>query len=359
MKKYSKRNLYLFTTLFIFLIALPCFSQDAADSAKKTRSVFETLMREDALHLHIKTKLKQVIKEKEKEEKIESHLTYKGLDGETIEWDIKVRTRGNMRKQICYMPPIKIYFPKDELDARGFKKKFNDYKLVLKCNSSKSYESYVLKEYLVYKMYNLMTPNGYKVQLVHVTIEDVDGKHKNIESYGFMIENDDELAYRLDGEIIEPRVLSPRAIVPKNYDMMSVFQFMVGNTDWYMYNKHNLKVLKPNVKGFPLIIPYDYDYAGIVGTGYAVPHEKLPIKSVRERFFLGKCREDGAYDETIQQYRDKKEVILTTCKDLTILEERARNQMLDYLDDFFEIIENPKKTRKFIVEHCDRHIKIN
>lgn len=350
--------LILSTILISFQsIAQPEILEESAHQINQDSSIFNVLAREDILHLDIKTNFKQLIKEKKKEEKIEGLLSYKNRDGQEIEQNILLRTRGNIRKNICYYPPIKIYFPKEDLKKAGLQAKFNDYKIVLGCKSGQVAQDYVLKEYLVYKLYEEMTDLSFRVQLIHLTIDDLEGKQNTMVSYGFMIENEDELAARIHAEVFEPKILSPRTIEPAQYDLMTVFQFMVGNTDWFMYNKHNLKAFKFNTS-LPITIPFDFDYAGLVGAKYAVPHKDLPIENIRERFFLGKCRKEGAYEPTLQLFRDKKEMLLNTCSNFTFLDEKNRAYIYDYLVDFFEILDNPKRTKRSITDHCDQHIKI-
>jgi hypothetical protein len=36
----------------------------------------------------------------------------------------------------------------------------------------------------------------------------------------------------------------------------------------------------------PVVVPYDFDYAGIVDAYYAVPNEGLEIENVRQRFIV-------------------------------------------------------------------------
>lgn len=360
MKKISHIFIIPFLILSVILIHAESTiaQQENSDTTKKDSSMFNVLARENILHLYIKTNFKQLIKEKKKEEKLEGLLSYKNREGQEVEQNILLRTRGNMRKNICYYPPIKIYFPKKDLKEAGLQPKFNDYKIVLGCKSGKVAQNYVLKEYLIYKLYQEMTDLSFRVQLIHLTIQDLEGKQKTVESYGFIIENEDELAARINAEIFEPKILSPKTIEPSQYDLMTVFQFMVGNTDWYMYNKHNLKSFKFE-KSLPITIPFDFDYAGLVGTGYAVPHEKLPIKSVEERFFLGRCRDEGVYESTLQLFRNKKEAILNTCSNFPYLDKQNRKAVLNYLEAFFEILDSSKRTKKLIIQHCDRHVKID
>ena len=64
---------------------------------------------------------------------------------------------------------------------------------------------------------------------------------------------------------------------------MSVFQYMVGNTDWSMVRFHNVEVSR-TPRGVYVPVPYDFDWTGLVSTRYARPNEGLGIRSVRQRF---------------------------------------------------------------------------
>lgn len=354
------KNLFYLTHLILAVLLFPIIgnTQTTTGQIEKTESIFNIWQSEEMLKWHLTTNMKKFVKGKKEEVKQAALLKYITKDGQEKVHPVKIRARGNMRKDICTFPPIKLYYPESFLDSMGFNKRYNDYKLVLSCQAQSAYQGYVLKELLIYQLYNLLTNLSYRVQLIHVTIEDSENKRKKIESYGFIIENDEEMADRLNGKLIQPKILSPRAITPEHYDRMALFQYMIGNTDWYMYNKHNMKILKRTNDAYPIIIPYDFDYAGIINASYAVPHEKLPIDYVRERFFLGMCREKGAYSPSLELFRAKKADILATCENFDLLNEKAKKNMVKYLKDFFEILEDDKKTRRHIIEHCDQHVKI-
>ena len=312
---------------------------------------FETLLREDTIHLHLKTNIRQLIRDKEKEEYQPAVLSYQDESGGFVEREIKVKPRGNMRLKTCYFPPLRIKFSKKDLKAEGLKQK-TKLKLVLSCEAGDNFEQMVLREYLVYKLYNLMTPNSFRVQLVHLFLEDVEGKEKPKKTFAFIIEQEDELANRMKGEIFEPNALSSSAIVKDSFDLLSVFQYVVGNTDWFVLNQHNIKLVKIPANRTILAVPFDFDFAGIVKAPYAVPNEKIPINSVSVRYFIGECREKGQFDKTIQLFKDKKTEMLALCENLPYLNKRTRDGMIKYLNDSFKILENPKKIRQEIRKGC-------
>ncbi len=62
-------------------------------------------------------------------------------------------------------------------------------------------------------------------------------------------------------------------------DEFVVYQYLIGNTDRWISNLHNIKlVTKTGVR--PVPVPYDFDYSGAINTPYSVPHKSLSIKSV-------------------------------------------------------------------------------
>ncbi len=336
---------------------LPLWSQGDVAAESPGPSILDSLSREDVLDLRIVTNFRKLIREKTKEERLSGQLFYTDRGGQPVEWDIQVRTRGNQRKKVCFYPPLKIYFPKKELKARGFARKFNDYKLVLICRSPDRYQDYVLREYLVYKLYNQLTDQSFRVQLAHITIEDSKGMRKPLESYGYILENEDELAARHGGEILEPRLLSPSIVDQDAYELMTLFQFMIGNADWYAYLNHNLKVLRVAGNDRPVLVPYDFDYSGLVATDYATPNGNYPIEDIRDRYFLGPCKSDEAYLRHLALFKDKKADLLNTVSAFSYLNERETADMRSYLESFFKIIESPALTRRYILDHCDKHVK--
>ena len=64
---------------------------------------------------------------------------------------IRVIARGVMRRQICYMPPLRLDFHTDSLSQLY---KLGSLKLVSSCNPNDQYDQLLLKEYLIYKIYN-------------------------------------------------------------------------------------------------------------------------------------------------------------------------------------------------------------
>jgi hypothetical protein len=126
---------------------------------------------------------------------------------------------------------------------------------------------------------------------------------------------------------------------------------MIGNTDWAIPNKHNVEIV--SVKAFPRVIavPYDFDYAGFVGTNYAVPHESLPIEDVRDHHFMGfEVTEDEAL-ETAKFYKPYREPMSKVINSAAYCDDKTKEESIKFIDYFFDVIDNNKKvTRTFVTK---------
>jgi hypothetical protein len=112
---------------------------------------------------------------------------------------------------------------------------------------------------------------------------------------------------------------------------------MIGNGDFSITKRHNVKLLKENdpLRYYPVPVPYDFDYSGLVNTYYAIPGETLGIEKVTDRFFLGPCRTDDEYKQALKVIFDKEDEILRLVKEFPYLDEKDREEMLNYLNSFF------------------------
>ncbi len=126
---------------------------------------------------------------------------------------------------------------------------------------------------------------------------------------------------------------------PEEINTLALFQYMIGNTDYAVQTRHNMKIL--GLPGFGTAgytpVPYDFDYSGLVNTFYAIPSENLGIKTVRERYYLGPCREDEAYLEAIEHINHYREDILQLVNDFEYLDQKYKKNVIAYLEQYFEL----------------------
>lgn len=274
------------------------------------------------------------------------------LDMDTITIPATVRTRGNMRLQICSLPPLKVKFEKSDLAAHQLSP-LNELDLVQPCHASEQYYQYILKEYLAYKLWELVSPAYFRTQLVQIHYTNPDGSDAHDPSYGFLVENTEELVDRLGGRRNKTAVMSHNAVDKLPMLRVALFEYMIGNTDWFIQNRHNLEFVV--IPGHPLLvpIPYDFDYSGLVGATYAVHHESLELTSIFSRYYQGWCFTAAEVDKELATFRSQKENILAMPYRIQGLSKRSADQASEFLATFFEIIENPRKLENQILKHCD------
>ncbi|MFN1835129.1 hypothetical protein AB2B38_007705 [Balneola sp. MJW-20] len=269
--------------------------------------------------------------------------------------DARVKVRGNFRKQRdnCPFPPLRLNFKKDQLEGTVFDGQ-DKLKLVTHCRTNRAfYEQFLLQEYLVYKMYNQLTEKSFRVRLLKITYEDSRGRSEPFSRYGFLIEDEDLLAERLGGRILEVNNVHPDRTDKELSSLLPLFQFMIGNTDWSIPGLHNIKLVIPEEGGTPTPIPYDFDMSGIVNTPYAEPPAILNIRSVTERVYRGFCQSPEEYQKAFAEFNGLKESIYKLYKDHSPpLEEDELRQSISYLDEFFEIINDERKSNREVIEAC-------
>jgi hypothetical protein len=282
-----------------------------------------------------------------------AELTIHLAEGDSATYKIRIRPRGNRRLDLCGFPPIKLNFKKSDRDNPHIGDE-TTMKLVTHCNELSSYDDWILKEYLVYRMFNVLTDFSFKVRLVEMKYIDTGKNEKLLSKHAFLIEHIKRLAERHDGMEIEELRISQKTVNQKQLAIMGLFQFMIGNTDWAVSNEHNLKYIRrfDVMKPEPITIPYDFDYSGIVDTDYATPTLNLPIDHVRQRYYLLWCMPEEIMNETFELYLEKKGEIYAVIQDFPYLKGRSKKLMIKYLDDFFQIIESEKKRKSVILNRC-------
>jgi hypothetical protein len=335
----------VFSLLLLFLIPLSSI-KGQGDDTDSTFAAIDTLSpdfglfnSDEILRISLRFDLTEYIRKKPKEEYLKAVLTYHLSEKDSINKEIKLRSRGISRNSICNFPPISLNFRKSDLKSSEMKK-IDKIKMVTHCNSG--YEEYLFKEYLIYKLYNVLTDYSFKVRLVKVDYISSAKNQKIIRSYAFLIEPLDILAERTESTPVESPAVSQKSIIPPMLDRMALFNYMIGNTDWSLAGQHNIKVLSvtdPDYPGLGALVPYDFDYAGLVNAHYALPTEGLGLENVRQRRFLGYCRSRGQYIESLKEFEENKGEFYKIINDFKYLNEKEKKYMIAYLDEFYKAIE--------------------
>ncbi len=337
----GKKNIlsYCFILFLLILISLFSYSQENKDTTFFKADFFEIENPIDITLTYNVTKLKRT---KDDENYMPGTLEFFTDDSIKLIKNIRVRARGFARKKQCNLPPFLINVNDTSIN-REFIAGAKKIKIVSDCNSSKTYKEYVLKEFLAYKIFNLITDNSFRVRLVNLKLIDTGRKNMEYTSLMFMIEPEELLAQRLNSMPIKINNLNFHQIEASTTDMMSFFQYMIGNTDFAIIKRHNVKLLLSNdfQDNTPYAVPYDFDYAGIVNTFYAVPDELFGITDVTQRYYRGMCRTDAEFQELIDYYLTKEDEIISLIKSFEYLEEKPKKEVLDYIEQFYLELKAP------------------
>ena len=261
-------------------------------------------------------------------------------------WTVKVSPRGKSRKAICEMPPYLLNFSKDEMKARGIKKKHDKLKMVNFCKDGKRYNYYLFREYLAYKMYNILSEYSFNVKLINVTYADAQNDVKPFTSYSFLIEDIDELADRLGAKEINKYQVSEDSCSSFEYDVLNLFQYMISNTDWNVGLLHNIKLIKKKKSGEVIVVPYDFDYSGIVNSDYSVPNPDYPQFGVRHRIYIGEYPTDEEIHRLIKHFKDREQAIYDLINSFELLDQGWRKDMIRFIKKFYKDLNKPKKLKR-------------
>lgn len=297
---------------------------------------------ENVLHLKLYSNFKTV--QKDRNENPSYHLatlSYKNNDSIEVSIPLKIKVRGNFRKDRfnCVFPPLLLSFPKHHIDSTGLFMNQDKLKLVTHCQG----DQYVIHEWLVYKLYNLITEQSFRARLVKVDYIDSSSKLKTDTHFGILIEDENAMAKRNGCFIVKRKMVASQATTHDEYLKMTVFQYMIGNNDWSIPYLHNIRLISPDTIKVPFTtVPYDFDHAGIVGAPYALPPPELELSSVRERLYRGYCLPYTDFAETVKLYNKLKDDIYKTYTNCSLLQPRYIKQTTAYLDDFYKILNNKK-----------------
>jgi len=307
----------------------------------KISTIFDLLNQEEnELDVTIEFDMSALMESRRSEEQQKATFSYKDANKETQEFELKVELRGKFRRRVCQFPPIMLKFSKKELKARGLQD-HNDLKLVTHCIDDKSVgNDNVIREYLLYKMFNELTDRSYRVKLIKITYKDSEDNYPKIKRWAFLIEDTDEMAERLGGLECEQCLNVPNdSLDARNENLVSFYQFMIGNSDWSSFMDRNVKFVNRPGDKKKLIVPYDFDFSGMVNASYAIPSSDYGLTSVKDRVFLGRDVAHEVMVENIRLLLDKKETLYDIVTQARRLSYEAQDEMLDYMDTFYELIE--------------------
>jgi hypothetical protein len=273
------------------------------------------------------------------------------VDGADL--DVTVRVRGKSRVVACEFPPLRLKFdgPDDTVFAGQHK-----LKLVTHCNKAASYETGLLKEYVAYRIFALLTGSAVRVRLLRVRYVDTD-EHANkpIERFAFLLEPDADLAQRIGGELVDLKGVVLGRLAREQVANVFVAQYLIGNTDYSLVTAEGEDTCCHNgilvdVEGELHYVPYDFDRAKFVDASYA----RTPGSGARARArrYVGYCMDDLDLEAAIGRVGDARERIFSEIEAVEAISGRKLKGAGRFLKGFFRAAEDSSRLSERFEKTC-------
>jgi hypothetical protein len=280
-------------------------------------------------------------------------MTVAKADGTQTTFPLNIRTRGHVRRmsQTCTFAPLRLEFEAEKTKGTVFEGHKN-LKLGTHCRDADLFEQYVPREYSAYKIFNLLTPRSFRARLAKATYVDEATKKPIGNRMALFIEDDDDVARRLEGRTIETQKLVFRQTDYDTATLMTIFEYMIGNTDMSMYLLHNVVLVQtPKKTVYP--VPYDFDYSGLVDARYAIPAKQFNITSVRDRIYRGPCRSAAELQTFFEKFNEVKPKVMELYDTIPGMDAGFRKDAQKYLDGFYSTINKPGDVKKAFIDDCN------
>ena len=326
---------------------------DAATLAERKREAERRrLFRSDEpLRVTLKADFRAVMRDRDPDSAttFPATISFPDGDGAVQSMPLRIRTRGHSRRNVrtCSFAPLRLEFDK----ARSKGTVFDGHgplKLGTHCRSGQ--QEVILREHAIYKTFNLLTPRSFRSRVAKMTYLDAATGKLIAEESGLFIEDDDDVAKRLEGRIIEAAQPVFVTIDPGSLDLMMLFEYMIGNTDFSIMGQHNVRVVQTEA-GRRFAVPYDFDYSGLADAAYARPSPALPINTVRDRLFRGPCRTAAEWQPHVEQVRAVKSKVMELF-DAPELSPSYRQNAKSYLEQFYRTLDRPETLNRAIITPC-------
>ena len=279
---------------------------------------------------------------------------------ETHAITVAARGKSRRRKENCKFPPLRVRF-NDKAQFPALFAKQKSLKLVTHCQKASKSEQTILLEYSAYRLYNEITPQSLKVRLAEIEYIESKSRKPIVTRYGFFIEDMDDAAKRNGMKEIDQEKISKSQLKTDTAIRTTLFHYLISNVDWSLSRGpvgsdccHNSKLMGYSTANLQNLVsvPYDFDQSGLVDADYAVTHESLPIKNVRQRLYRGFCRDNAQAKIESQKILQKRSRLMAVFDSIQGLDGRKREKAKAYISNGFDDLSDPAKFEKRIIDRC-------
>ena len=132
--------------------------------------------------------------------------------------------------------------------------------------------------------------------------------------------------------------------------MTTLFEYMIANTDVSLSALHNLIVVQTKA-GQRYMVPYDFDYAGLVDgirRRRQEPRHHLGARPAVSR----SVQDGGGVEPYFARFRAAKPAIMAPSTTIPDLPQSYRNKSKSYLEEFYKTLDRPSEFKRTFVETC-------
>ncbi len=317
--------------LFVLTIATAS-SLVGQDSLPQPLAVFDYLTSEEGATVQLNLDLVSLLQNRKKAEYIAATLT----DETGRTFDLEVRTRGKFRRKRCEIPPIKLKFSKSSLQEAQLDT-MNEIKLVLPCAGKEADETLIVREYLVYRMFEKLSPDYcVRARLVRLHLKDKDKKRPQ-KMLAMLVEHEEQVSGRTRTAVVQEWGIKPEQLREEQAALAVLFEFMIGNTDWDIASCRNIMLLQPAESEQVYAVPYDFDFSGLVAAPYSSPNSDCKVRTVRDRCLMDYGINADALQRARQTLLEAKSMLYDACRN-RYLSLEATEDMTRFLDFFFDAL---------------------
>ncbi len=313
---------------------------------------------DEPLSVTIEAPMRALLRQRQRDREYDAVLSYTNATGVEQHLDLRLTTRGRSRLEVCDFPPLRLIFNPDDSRATVFEGQ-RRLKMVTQCKRGSRGEDWLLQEFGIYRAYNAISDYSYRVRWLDVIFRDTESTRWQKVQGAFLIESTGEAARRLQRKSIAPPQVWPEQFSPVETSRNMLFQFLIGNTDFAVKRGpsgeaccHNGRVLAPPERDDEwVVLPFDFDQAGIISTDYALPDARFPIRRVSIRLYRGFCSQNAVLPESIALFNERRSDITAALLPPGLTKSRHK-RALRYIDRFYDIVNDTQKLKREILDKC-------
>jgi len=136
-------------------------------------------------------------------------------------------------------------------------------------------------------------------------------------------------------------------LLKENVQTAAMFQYMIGNDDWYVPSKNTVSILKLNTTDQLIAIPYDFVWSKLVNAKYTKQEGAHENYLSDRRVYKGLCLEISDFEYKKQIFLSRKETIFQLLNSIDDLPKQQVQESVKYIGKFYKTTESKLSFENF------------